>query len=64
MRWQTTCGRREAWAEADRIPGEEDKPEGEQGKYLHPEGSGKPKALGVGSLPLQAASEMADGLPG
>jgi hypothetical protein len=35
--WQVTGVRRDAWAEANRIPVEEDKPDGEKGTYLHPE---------------------------
>jgi hypothetical protein len=35
--WQVTGVRRDAWAEANRIPVEEEKPVGEKGNYLHPE---------------------------
>jgi hypothetical protein len=35
--WQVTGVRRDAWAEANRIPVEEEKPAGEKGNYLHPE---------------------------
>ena len=35
--WQVTGVRRDAWAEANRIPVEEVKPVGEKGNYLHPE---------------------------
>jgi hypothetical protein len=35
--WQVTGVRRDAWAEANRIPAEEDKPKREKGSYLHPE---------------------------
>ncbi len=35
--WQVTGVRRDAWAEANRIPVEEVKPAGEKGAYLHPE---------------------------
>ena len=35
--WQVTGVRRDAWAEANRIPVEEGKPAGEKGTYLHPE---------------------------
>ena len=38
--WQVTGIRRDAWAEAHRIPVEEDKPESERGHYLHPEAFG------------------------
>ena len=35
--WQVTGIRQDAWANAHRIPVEEDKPLKEQGMYLHPE---------------------------
>ena len=35
--WQVTGVRRDAWAAANRIPVEEDKPAGEKGAYIHPE---------------------------
>jgi trimeric autotransporter adhesin len=35
--WQVTGVRQDAWANAHRIPVEEDKPEADKGKYLHPE---------------------------
>ena len=35
--WQVTGIRQDAWANAHRIPVEEDKPEKERGLYLHPE---------------------------
>jgi hypothetical protein len=35
--WQVTGVRQDAWAEAHRIPVEEDKPPAEKGRYLHPE---------------------------
>jgi len=35
--WQVTGIRRDAWAEKHRIPVEEDKPESERGRYLHPD---------------------------
>ncbi|MFI5166843.1 MAG: hypothetical protein ACHQQS_09510 [Thermoanaerobaculales bacterium] len=46
--WQVTGIRKDAWANANRIPVEEDKPEGERGTYLHPGLFGQPaeKALG------------------
>jgi hypothetical protein len=34
--WQVTGVRQDAWAEANRIPVEEDKPAAEKGRYLHP----------------------------
>jgi hypothetical protein len=35
--WQITGVRQDAWAEANRIPVEQDKPAAERGRYLHPE---------------------------
>jgi hypothetical protein len=35
--WQVTGIRRDAWANANRIPVEEEKPPAQRGKYLHPE---------------------------
>jgi trimeric autotransporter adhesin len=45
--WQVTGIRHDAWANAHRIPNEEEKPAGEQGHYLHPElfGAGPDKAI-------------------
>jgi hypothetical protein len=45
--WQVTGIRHDAWANAHRIPNEEEKPANEQGKYLHPElfGAGPDKAI-------------------
>ena len=40
--WQVTGIRHDAFADAHRIPVEEDKPAGERGKYLHPEARNKP----------------------
>ena len=39
--WQVTGVRKDAWAEANRIPVEETKPKAERGRYLHPELFGK-----------------------
>jgi hypothetical protein len=51
--WQVTGIRQDAWANANRIPVEVDKPAHDQGRYLHPElyedGHGEPiKAILVG----------------
>jgi hypothetical protein len=45
--WMVTGIRHDAWANAHRIPNEEEKPANEQGKYLHPElfGAGPDKAV-------------------
>jgi hypothetical protein len=45
--WQVTGIRQDPWAEANRIPVEQDKPAEEQGTYLHPELYGQPKELGL-----------------
>lgn len=37
MNWLVTATRNDAWARAHRIEVEVDKPEGEQGSYLHTE---------------------------
>jgi hypothetical protein len=45
--WQVTGIRQDPWAEAHRIPVEQDKPAAELGTYLHPEVYGKPDEAGV-----------------
>jgi hypothetical protein len=47
--WQVTGIRQDAWANAHRIPNEEQKPPSEQGHYLHPElfGAGPDQAIGA-----------------
>ena len=45
--WQVTGIRQDAWANAHRIPVEEEKPELERGFYLHPELYGAPEEKGV-----------------
>ena len=45
--WQVTGVRRDAFANANRIQVEEDKPTDERGKYLHPEAIGKPREMSV-----------------
>jgi hypothetical protein len=45
--WQVTGIRQDAYAEAHRIPVEEDKPANEQGFYLHPDVLGQPEERGV-----------------
>jgi trimeric autotransporter adhesin len=52
--WQVTGIRQDAYANAYRIPVEEDKPTAEQGYYLHPEVFGQPP-----SKSIQAASQKA-----
>ena len=50
--WQVTGIRHDAYADAYRVPTEEDKPTAEQGYYLHPEVFGQPA-----SKSIQAASQ-------
>jgi len=48
--WQVTGIRHDAYAEAHRIPTEEDKPAGERGTYLYPELYGQPADLAAPQL--------------
>ncbi len=45
--WQVTGTRQDAYAEANRIPNEYEKPAEQKGRYLHPEVFGKPASLGM-----------------
>ena len=45
--WQLTGIRQDAYANAHRIPVEEDKPPQERGKYLHPKEFGQPESKGI-----------------
>jgi hypothetical protein len=45
--WQVTGIRQDAYANAHRIPVEEDKPAGQQGHYLHPELFGQPETKSI-----------------
>jgi len=45
--WQLTGIRQDAWANANRIPVEEEKPTDERGLYLHPTVHGQPAAKGI-----------------
>jgi hypothetical protein len=47
--WQVTGIRQDPWANANRIQVEEEKPEDEQGYYLHPEVYGQPESQGIGA---------------
>ncbi len=65
--WEVTGIRQDAWANAHRIPNEEEKPANEQGKYLHPElfGAGPDKAIGAAAVmnaksPSRVAPASAD----
>src|SRR4030095_16326502 len=57
--WQVTGVRKDAWAEANRIPVEETKPKAERGRYLHPELFGKR----AGAIHRGPATEVPDALP-
>ena len=57
--WQVTGIRRDAVAEANRIPVEEVKPEAERGHYIHPELYGEPEEK---SLNWARESEMRDAM--
>jgi hypothetical protein len=46
--WQVTGVRQDSYAQANPITVEEEKPEAEQGLYLHPEAYGQPPEMGVG----------------
>ena len=45
--WQVTGVRQDAWANHNRIPTEELKPEDERGTYLHPEAFKQPEERGI-----------------
>jgi hypothetical protein len=55
--WQVTGIRHDAYANAYRIPAEEDKPTAEQGYYLHPEVFGQPASKNI-----QAAGQKASAI--
>jgi trimeric autotransporter adhesin len=59
--WQITGIRQDAYANAHRIPTEEEKPANEQGHYLHPElfGAGADKAVGGSGAAGAAAASAA-----
>jgi hypothetical protein len=48
--WQLTGIRKDAWADAHRIPVEEEKPAAERGLYLHPTENGQPAAKGIDAV--------------
>ena len=49
--WQVTGTRQDPWARSNPVPVEADKPEHEQGRYLHPELYGEPADLAVARNP-------------
>jgi hypothetical protein len=48
--WQVTGIRKDPWANAHRIPVEEDKPDKERGYYIYPELYGQPEEKGISRL--------------
>ena len=54
--WQVTGIRQDPYANTHRIQVEEDKPEVERGRYLHPDAYGQPdeKGIGYSTRPKQA----------
>jgi hypothetical protein len=56
--WQVTGIRQDAYANAHRIPVEEDKPESEQGLYLHPELFGAPMEKSIAAVHHSGAIKM------
>lgn len=53
--WQVTGTRQDAFANANRIPVEEDKPAAERGRYLYPVALGRPASLAV-EAPVRVAA--------
>ena len=56
--WQVTGIRHDAYANAYRIPVEEDKAAGEQGYYLHPEVFGQPESKSISASSKAAPSSQ------
>ena len=54
--WQITGIRQDAYANANRIPVEEEKPAEEQGYYLHPEAFGQPASKSIAAAHQAPAS--------
>ncbi|MBK6696432.1 MAG: hypothetical protein IPG50_30215 [Myxococcales bacterium] len=48
--WSVTGIRNDAWARANRIVPEQDKPEAEKGTFLHPEAHGQPASSSVHTM--------------
>jgi hypothetical protein len=62
--WQITAVRHDAYADSNRIPVEEDKPQAEKGKYLHPLSYNKPPEMGVNYAgPAEASLASLTGRP-
>lgn len=56
--WQVTGIRKDAYAEKNRIPVEELKPQAERGTYLHPDVFGQPESKAVNYERLRASQEQ------
>ena len=56
--WQVTGIRHDAWADAHRIPVEQEKPENERGHYLHPELFGAPAEKSIASVHHPGLAKM------
>jgi hypothetical protein len=57
--WQVTGIRHDPYAEANRIPVEEDKPPDERGTYLHPRAYGQPETMGLAYKEARAKENRA-----
>lgn len=62
--WQLTGIRQDPWAEAHRIPVEQEKPEHERGKYQHPELYGQPREMRIGEVSANANAAVTVDLNG
>jgi len=60
--WQVTGIRHDAYAEAHRIPVDEDKPTAEQGYYLHPDAFGQPESKSIAAARISASKQLASAL--
>jgi hypothetical protein len=61
--WQVTGIRQDPYANANRIPVEEDKPANEKGKYLHPTEWGQPASAGIDYEKEQQAQQASETKP-
>jgi hypothetical protein len=61
--WQVTGIRQDPYANAHRIPLEQDKPANEKGKYLHPTEWGQPESSGIDYEEQQKMQEMTQSKP-
>ena len=61
--WQVTGIRQDAWANAHRIPVEENKPAQERGLYIHPELFGQPASMSVDHTRLQQSITSTPSIP-